>query len=273
MCIRDSPYSIVIEGIHHAVEHGAKVINMSLGGPTTQLGALIWQDAIDYAHAQGVTMVAIAGNENNDLSTPYSFYPAQANYVIAVGATNASDQRCDENYDTCVWSGGSGHGSDLDIMAPGDNIRTTDLMGSNGYASNDYTTVGGTSVSVPFVSGLAGLILSVNPNLSPDDVEQKIKEHAVDLGAPGRDDYYGWGRINAFASVNAAIGDSPSVKLYRENNYTNQYFSEGPGSYNDPSGTTNSMRVPDGWIVWTYREENKGGEKRCWDSDLSLIHI
>lgn len=128
-------------------------------------------------------MVAAAGNENNDLTTPNSFYPAQANYVIAVGATNKSDQRCDENYDTCLWEHtprGSGHGEDLDIMAPGAfTILTTDLTGPSVFDSGDYAIVGGTSVAAPFVSGLAGLILSVNPNLSPDDVEQKIKERAL----------------------------------------------------------------------------------------------
>ena len=268
----DCPYSIVIEGIYHAVEHGAKVINMSLGGPTTGLGALIWQDAIDYAHAQGVTMVAIAGNENNDLTTPNSFYPAQANYVIAVGATNESDQRCDENYDTCVWSGGSGHGSDLDIMAPGDNIRTTDLMGSDGYASNDYTTVGGTSVSAPFVSGLAGLILSVNPNLSPDDVEQKIKEHAVDLGAPGRDDYYGSGRIDAFASVIAAGSSGDKVIIYEHPNYVSDMVKwSAEGSFNLPESArdkASSISIESGWSVRVHDNPNQAGENKCFTGSI-----
>lgn len=284
--VDDCPYSIVIQGIHHAVEHGAKVINMSLGGETTQLGALIWQDAIDYAHTQGVTMVAIAGNENNDLTTPYSFYPAQANYVIAVGATNASDQRCDENYDTCLWSGSSGHGRDLDVMAPGDNIRTTDLMGSGGYEGADYATIlGGTSLSAPFVSGLAGLILSVNPSLSPDDVEQKIKEHAVDLGAPNRDDYYGWGRIDAFASVNAAIPppcpQSGGIILYWNSNYDCSNNAGDPGyrqrpntgSQNVTDGQFNnkasSMRVPSGWSVKLYDGANLGAPSVCVSGNVS----
>ena len=80
---------------------------------------------------------------------------------------------------------------------------------------------------------------------------------------------HGWQDFESIEILNSgSCPEGPAVKLYRENNYTNQYFSKGPGSYNDPSGTTNSMRVPDGWIVWTYREENKGGEKRCWDSDI-----
>jgi len=201
--------SVVQNGIYWAVDHGANVINMSLAGATSGFGAILWQDAIDYAYNDGVVVAAAAGNNNEDLDVAYSSYPAQANHVIAVGATNEYDLRCDTSYFTCLWwwpNPGSGHGSSLDVMAPGVlSLWSTDLMGSLGYSTGDYSTdFGGTSAATAFVSGLAGLILSVNPSLSPDQVENIIEQSAVDLGVAGRDNFFGYGRIDAYAAVSAA---------------------------------------------------------------------
>lgn len=89
-------------------------------------------------------------------------------------------------------------------MAPGINIPTTDISGTGGYSTgNYYNNFGGTSAAAPLVSGLASLILSVQPSLSPLDIQTIMKITAVDLGSQGRDDEYGYGRIDAYNALNA----------------------------------------------------------------------
>ena len=170
----------------------------------------MWQEAIDYAYARGLTIVAAAGNGNEDLDAWPPLAPAALEHVIAVGATNGDDERCDLDELTCGWEQGDGpaasaHGSRLDVMAPGSiELWTTGLVNSG-----SYVRFRGTSASAPFVSGLAALILSVNPNLNHDQIESLIRDNALDLGEPGHDNFYGAGRIDAFNTVHAVEPPSP----------------------------------------------------------------
>lgn len=220
----------VIEGVKWASDSSQKVhiINMSLGfslETNSEFGAInndyfsnAFQDAINYAHDKGVTVVVAAGN-NSELLDPlddtYNL-PAELNDVIVVGAVNREDHRCGA-FNCGEWGGetpGSGRGPALDVMAPGSlDIWTTDITGAAGENKNgDYTSnFGGTSAAAPFVSGVVALMLSVNPNLTPSQVEDILKKTAFNLGSPGREDAYGFGRIDAYAAVVNAYAQPLSI--------------------------------------------------------------
>lgn len=171
-----------------ATDNGARVVSMSLsftGGTTTQLGNL--QAAVNYAISRGVILVAATGNSPG---TPIG-YPAQYPSVIAVGATTNRDEAFD----------GQTTGPEMDVSAPGRDILTTVDLTTN---PNGYANATGTSMAVPHVAGLAALILGINPALSGDAVRAIIESTVDDLGPPGRDDQFGFGRINAYKAVLAA---------------------------------------------------------------------
>ena len=178
-------YDNVAKGIIDAADKGAHIISMSLGGSNAQ----VMKDACDYAYNKGVLLVAASGNDNGPVG-----YPAAYDSVIAVGATDQSDKRCYF----------SNYGSNLDLMAPGDEILSTVL--DNGYGYNT-----GTSMACPHVAGVAALVLStpVDPDYDADgdgkwdnnEVKQKLFDTAKDLGSSGKDDYYGYGLVDAAAAV------------------------------------------------------------------------
>ncbi len=167
----------IAAAILYAVENGAHIINMSLGGPER---TFILGDVIQYAHAQGVVLVASAGNSGDELG-----YPAGNHYTIAVGAVNSTDR----------LAGFSSTGASLDLVAPGVNILSTRL-------NNRYASGSGTSFSAPHISGLAALILSRRPDLSPHSVRNLLIASAIDLGPPGHDNEYGAGRVSGAQLAN-----------------------------------------------------------------------
>ncbi|MBK8027196.1 MAG: alpha/beta fold hydrolase [Chloroflexi bacterium] len=204
------PFDAILNGIVWAVNGNAKIINMSLGQSVSSSGAMMMQDIINYAHNAGVIVVAAAGNHNEYLDPSDSEYyiPAELNHIVVVGATGRSDTRCVSTTSDCDWQSpsASARGPQLDIMAPGSaDIWTTDIRGVAGLAPGDYVAnFAGTSAAAPHVSGTIALMLSVNPSLNPDQVEIILKDTAIDLGAAGRDDLYGDGRIDVHAAVLAA---------------------------------------------------------------------
>jgi thermitase len=181
----------VANGIIYAASHGADIINLSLGIPTY---SSVLKDAVEYAHDLGCVVVAATGNYNASVN-----YPARYPEVIAVAATDSNDQRAFF----------SNYGPEVDVAAPGVNIRSTYWWGGSTYGE-----LSGTSQASPHVAGLAALIWSVNPGLSNTQVESIIKQTADDLGAAGRDAYYGFGRINARRALEATAPSlvvSPSM--------------------------------------------------------------
>ena len=193
----------IASGIQWAVDHGAQVINLSLGGES---GSSVLQDAIDYAYSNGALVVAAAGNYY-DQGNPV-FYPAAYPHVLAVAATDDQDGHAyysEAGYFVDVAAPGGSATSSLD-PDPNHWIRSTYWRGAG---HGDYASVIGTSQAAPHVSGLAALIWSVAPSLTNDQVEQVIKETAEDIGAPGRDDFFGYGRIDAYmAVINAPYASS-----------------------------------------------------------------
>lgn len=175
-------YSTIASGINYAVENGARVINLSVAGSDAS-GTL--QQAINFAWSNNVVVVAAAGNAAT--STP--MYPAACSNVLAVSAT-AQD-------DSLAYF--SSYGNYVQISAPGEMIWTTQASLNNPYAPWQ-----GTSFASPVVAGVAALVLSANPTLSNAQIVSLLEQTADDLGAPGYDPYFGYGRVNAFRAVSVA---------------------------------------------------------------------
>ncbi len=183
-------HSTIAQGIEYAVQQGARIINLSMGGdwPSSTL-----QSAIDYAWSNNVIVVAAAGNNGN--SVPQ--YPAACDHVVAVGATAPDDSR--------AWF--SSYGSFVMLFAPGETIWTT----KNDLA-NPYAPGSGTSFSSPIVAGVAALITSADPSLSSTQVVELLKQSADDLGVAGYDTMFGYGRVNALRAASlASTGTEPQI--------------------------------------------------------------
>ncbi len=175
----------------------ANVINMSLGGPSSSSTV---QNAVTQARNAGVVLFASAGNENS--STPS--YPAAYSGVISVAAVDLNAQRAPY----------SNFGSTIDLSAPGGDASVD--LNNDGYADGILSTLmdgpaapftpiygfyQGTSMACPHAAGVAALMLTVNPALTPAQIETLLKDTAVDLGAPGRDNDYGYGLVDAYEAV------------------------------------------------------------------------
>ena len=169
---------------------GKTIINMSLGEANGYPCSAILQDAVNSAYAAGLLLVAAAGNE----ASSFVDAPARCEKVVPVGATNDWDNRA-------YFSNYGPEMTERGLSAPGVGLLTTDL--NNGYTPYPYAS--GTSFAAPMVSGLAALVWSAKPDLSPGQVWDVMKNSADDLGLPGADRYFGFGRINAFNSVQYAL--------------------------------------------------------------------
>ncbi|MCU0508538.1 MAG: S8 family serine peptidase [Anaerolineae bacterium] len=180
-------YEDLIRAIVYATDNGAHVINMSLGASSYSRGE---EAAVNYAYERGAVVVAAAGNGGRT----ELHYPAAHPNAIAVAATDAND----------VVAGFSTRGAFVDVAAPGVSIYST--MPTD-IDPDGYRLMSGTSMATPHVSGLAALILSRNPTLTPKEVRAFIEGTAYNLGAPGRDDASGYGRISAGQAL-AAVAQS-----------------------------------------------------------------
>lgn len=187
-------------------ERPAAVINLSLGGPSfSQIDQQLFNDLRD----RGILVVAAAGNEGS--SRPA--YPAAYDSVFSVSAVDIQGR----------LTGYSNRGSRIDLAAPGGDGRSDfngdgypDGVLSTGASAGGfaYTFLSGTSMAAPHVAAVFALMKSVNPELGTADLERLLRSGALtdDLGAPGRDDSYGYGLINASRAINAAldaIGGTP----------------------------------------------------------------
>ena len=176
-------YSWIIDGIIWAVDQGADVINLSMGG---DIDDPFLEDACAYAFDRGVVVVAAAGNEYGG---PVFYPAAYDSYVLAVAATDYSDQPADF----------SSAGPQVDVAAPGVYILGPAPQWYVGKGYLPYLFASGTSQAAPHVSGMAALIKSLKPELKPADVMKIIRYTADDVNASvarGRDDHIGYGRIN-----------------------------------------------------------------------------
>ena len=173
----------IIDGIQFAMNRGADIINMSLGG-YGENDAL--ETALNNAVSAGIVCIAAAGNDN---TSQYSF-PSDFPSVISVIATDQNDNKAYF----------SNYGAAKDISAPGTEILST-------FPVQDYKFLQGTSMAAPVVSGVVALMLSANPSLTVNDVKNILYNTAVDLGPAGKDDTFANGRVDAYQAVREATQD------------------------------------------------------------------
>jgi subtilisin family serine protease len=168
----------VAAGITWAVDHGANVVNLSLGAPGEDH---VLQKAVDYATAHDVLVVAAAGNSGSDVPE----FPAACSGVVAVGATDASGRRTPF----------SNFGRWVDVNAPGVNIVTTQAN------SAGFTTVSGTSAATALVSGVAVLLRAAYPNATQADIADRLRRSAFGQGPVGAEGVDASGVVDAAAAL------------------------------------------------------------------------
>ncbi|WP_257347025.1 S8 family peptidase [Pseudalkalibacillus decolorationis] len=169
----------VSKGIRWATDHGADIINMSLGN---YKASKAMEEAINYANENDVILVAASGNENTNQTS----YPAGFDGVLGVAAVNPSMKRAPF----------SNYGKYVDVSAPGVDIAST-------YLDGQYAALSGTSMATPHVAALAGLIRSLYPDLTNNEVITIIKDTTEDVGQEGNDIYTGSGVINIAEALQA----------------------------------------------------------------------
>jgi subtilisin family serine protease len=162
-----------------AASNGVRVVNISWTGAQDPIMSYSGQWLED--HTRGI-LAMIGGNDPDRLD--YTNYPA----VVAIAATDANDN--------APYS----YGPHIDFAAPGVAVYST-------VTSSGYGTQSGTSFATPLFCGVVATLMTINPALGPDDVLNLLKNTAVDLGTPGWDEHYGWGRID-FAKAAQAAADS-----------------------------------------------------------------
>ncbi|MFC9233837.1 type VII secretion-associated serine protease mycosin [Streptomyces decoyicus] len=221
---RSEKAGALADGIRWAADHGADVINMSLGDDSESAHPEPREDAaIQYALGKGIPVVASAGNggqKGNHVS-----YPAAYPGVIAATAVTHLGGRA--RFSTRHWY--------ATVSAPGFDIVMADT--DDGYLSG-----WGTSPAAAFVSGAIALIRSAHPDLSPAQIRRLLTSTAQDSPDGGRDDDYGAGLIDPAAALNAAADLKPAPQKPAPAGFTTRYFGPGP--------TADADDTPVNWLPW-----------------------
>ena len=228
------------EGFEFALEHGANILSCSFGDPDVGSYAP-YRQAFETVLDAGVIAAVAAGNDGDTQYAnpiPYNIespgncpppwlHPDQLieggrTAVVCVGATDSNDERCDfssvgpvtwadgncGDYDDYPYANGDASKPGLirpDIAAPGKNITSLNYASNNGYVEHD-----GTSMATPCVAGVLALLLEVNPDLSPAELDSIIELTASRAGNSKKDNHVGAGRIDALAAVNALFYHGPA---------------------------------------------------------------
>jgi len=217
--------SWVADGIIYAVNNGAAVINLSLGSDVTT--ATI-EAAVGYAHANNVVVVAASGNTDPFIGETSCTveHPARIERVIAVGATEKTTPDLITDF--------SCQGPEIDITAPGRDILSI-------TSSSGTSELSGTSFAAPMVSGVAALLRSLNPTIPVHDVVRYINFNAVDLGPVGFDTTYGFGRLSALTTIQAAQAGTRFVSNPVEPGNSFAY----PNPFNPNKGIPITIALPE----------------------------
>jgi subtilisin family serine protease len=219
----DMLFTYIENAITHAADNGADVISMSLGAEGgTGEGDIPSTDAtLEYAYNAGVVIFAATANSN----TSAIAYPSNHNKVISVGASSPTGQRKSTTSSDGENWWGSNYGTAVqdatlavDIMAP-TILPATDITGTgNGYntSSDYYMWFNGTSCATPYAAGVAALLISKDPTLTPAQVRQAMVSTCTDMtvdGGAGWDRYTGYGMVNANAALNSLVPGMPSCTI------------------------------------------------------------
>ena len=216
----------VADAINWAATHGARIVNLSLGGSAD----LILEAAVENAWNHNVLLVAASGNESRNAIS----YPAAYDEVIAVGAISQANGLADF----------SNYGPQQELVAPGTTILST-------YPQADYAVASGTSMASPLVAGVAALTLSCDPSLGNSQLRALLTGSADDLGSPGWDPTYGYGRVNAWALLDRLFGPPNSQRLVVRN--TGQALLEVRDVTHSSSWLSATPRA---FTVWPGTEQN-----------------
>jgi subtilisin family serine protease len=233
---RTIPVEAEAKAIRWAVDNGARVINMSLGGvrdpldPDRDTYSRLEADAVAYAVSNGVVVVAAVGNSDQAPSSPwkYASYPAALPHVLGVSATTDTGAVPSFSNRDRIYN---------DVAAPG--LRILSILprpltarypscSEQGYSScgpDEYREAEGTSFAAPQVSAAAAVLLSLHPTLRPEQVTRTLQATAVDLTAElgcaacgdGRDAYSGWGRLDVAAAISSLAKHVPARDFYEAN--------------------------------------------------------
>ncbi|MCB5182371.1 type VII secretion-associated serine protease mycosin [Streptomyces antimicrobicus] len=207
---RETKGGALAEGIRWAADHGADVINLSLGDDSASAHHEAAEDeAVQYALAKGVVVVASAGNggENGD----HASYPASYPGVIAVTAVDRRGRKAP--FSTRSWY--------ATVCAPGVDVVIAD-------PDRAYYEGWGTSAAAAFVSGAAALVRSAHPDLSPAQIKKLLADTASTPPPGGRDDARGHGLVDPVAALRAAEALRPQPALPQAASYPRTYFGPGP---------------------------------------------
>ncbi|MEW2476070.1 MULTISPECIES: type VII secretion-associated serine protease mycosin [Micromonospora] len=249
---------IVAQGVRWAVDNGAQVINLSLGGSgdSPALAA-----AIDYAFARDVVVVACTGNLATSPDAKV-WYPAREPGVIAVSGLERSSNN--------LWSGAiTGRATVLTAPASG-------LVGARSPAG--YWRVQGTSFAAPLVAATAALVRARYPQMSAGDVVNRLLVTAKDIGPTGRDDRFGYGLVDPIAALTA------DVPLVQHNPLDDNEapgisgFGPAPGSVPtpDPDADHLGFTAPQQETRWRARAagaQDSSGTDRLWIGSAILVAL
>ena len=249
---------IVAKGVRWAVDQGARVINLSLGGSGSSAALAA---ALDYAFAKDVVVVACTGNASAS-SSGGVWYPAREPGVLAVAGM--------ERNGDALWSG-SITGKETVVTAP-----STQLVGAR---PSGYWRVQGTSFAAPMVSGLAALIRSRWPDLSAAEVVNRIVKTAKDRGPQGRDSQYGFGMIDPTAALTMVVPPVATNPLDNAPPPGIARFGSAPAAGqaqsapDDPAAGTVGARVPgsNAGVVVAARHESDPAADQGWWAAAGLL--
>lgn len=198
--------SDIVAGVDWSIQNKMDIVNMSLG--TTSHSSTL-QQIVDTAYNREVLVVAAAGNNGNAEGTGDSVnYPARYSSAIAVSATDSNDKRASF----------SATGSTIEVAAPGVGVAST-------YINNSYAHMNGTSMAAPYAAGNLALIKQANSTLSAKDLRALLQQSIIDLGPIGKDNWFGFGLIQAPVAKQTAPAEE--VVVYE----TTTEVSSNKGSY------------------------------------------
>ena len=248
--------SWLAEAIVYAVDNGARIINLSVGGDTANQ---MEQAALEYAREKGALIIAASGNAGIELG---EFGPGGDDNVLTVGATHVDDRA----------AAFSNYGEKVDLVAPGVDVlslrarftdanfrpgrqTTGEYSPGDNYVGDDsrYLRVSGTSFSTPIVAGVASLVLAKNPQLTGAEVEQILLRTASDVDFPGKDRYTGHGMVDA----RAALGVDPGFHVTAEISNVALVPADAP-QFASVRGTIDASRFKRAWVQ-IGPGENPGG--------------